>query len=94
TESRFYTVWNICSLSLRQRLVPDSLLGRVGAAGRVLGLLGLAIGSALGGVLGTVDLALPVALGGVLFLGCCVAALVTLRGELVPDDQVPTVSQS
>lgn len=82
-------VWNICSLSLRQRLVPDKLLGRVGAAGRVLGLLGLAIGSALGGVLGTVDLALPVALGGVLFLGCCVTAMVTLRGELVPDDRLP-----
>lgn len=86
-------VWNICSLSLRQRLVPDNLLGRVGAAARVLGLLGLAIGSALGGVLGTVDLALPVALGGVLFLGCCFAAMVTLSGELVPDDRVPTVSQ-
>lgn len=87
-------VWNICSLSLRQRLVPDNLLGRVGAAARVLGLLGLAIGSALGGVLGAVDLALPVALGGVLFLGCCVAALVTLRGELVPDDRLPIVSQT
>ena len=82
-------VWNICSLSLRQRLAPDKLLGRVGAAGRVLGLLGLAIGSALGGVLGTVDLGLPVALGGVLFLGCCVTAMVTLRGELVPDDRLP-----
>ena len=87
-------VWNICSLSLRQRLVPDNLLGRVGAAARVLGLLGLAIGSAFGGVLGAVDLALPVALGGVLFLGCCVAALVTLRGELVPDDRLPIVSQT
>ena len=86
-------VWNICSLSLRQRLVPDKLLGRVGAAARVLGLLGLAIGSALGGVLGTVNLALPVALGGVLFLGCCFAAMVTLRGESVPDDRFPTVSQ-
>ncbi|WP_101556982.1 MFS transporter [Brevibacterium aurantiacum] len=86
-------VWNICSLSLRQRLVPDNLLGRVSAAARVLGLLGLAIGSALGGILGTVDLALPVALGGVLFLGCCFAAMVTLRGELVPDDQLPIVSR-
>lgn len=86
-------VWNICSLSLRQRLVPDNLLGRVGAADRVLGLLGLAIGSALGGVLGAVDLALPVALGGVLFLGCSFAAMVTLRGELVPDDRLPIVSE-
>lgn len=42
-------VWNICSLSLRQRLVPDNLFGRVNAAARVIGLLGLSIGSALGG---------------------------------------------
>lgn len=46
-------VWNICSTSLRQRLVPDAMLGRVGGATRVLGLLGLALGSFFGGLLGT-----------------------------------------
>ncbi|MCR2824415.1 MFS transporter [Microbacterium sp. zg.Y909] len=56
-------VWSICALSLRQRLVPDALLGRVGGAARVLGLLGLAAGSALGGMLGAIDLTLPVAGG-------------------------------
>lgn len=82
-------VWNICSLSLRQRLVPDNLLGRVGAATRVLGLLGLGLGSVLGGVLGTIDLSIPVALGGLLFLGCSITAMLTLRGQLLPEDQVP-----
>lgn len=77
-------VWNICSVSLRQRLVPDQLLGRVGAAGRVLGLLGLATGSALGGLLGTIDLAVPIAAGGVVFAICCVVAAVALRGEIRP----------
>ena len=28
-------VWSICSLSLRQRLVPDDLLGRVGGASMI-----------------------------------------------------------
>ncbi|SJM46914.1 MFS transporter [Agrococcus casei] len=75
-------VWNICSLSLRQRLVPDGLLGRVGGAARVLGLLGLALGSALGGILGVADLATPVLVGGVVFAVCCAVAAVTLRGDL------------
>lgn len=84
-------VWNICSLSLRQRLVPDALLGRVGGALRVLGLLGLAVGSALGGILGTIDLAIPVAMGAAVFMACCLIAAITLRGELTPDDPTAAV---
>jgi MFS family permease len=41
-------VWGICATSLRQRLVPEHLRGRVNAGSRVLGLLGLAIGSTTG----------------------------------------------
>lgn len=73
-------VWNICSLSLRQRLVPDGLLGRVGAAARVLGLIGLAVGSTLGGLLGAIDLRIPIALGAGTFAVCCVVAALRLRG--------------
>lgn len=80
-------IWNICSLSLRQRLVPDDLLGRVGGAARVLGLLGLVAGSALGGILGVVDLAIPFAVGAAVFAVCCLVAAVMLRGGLTPDDQ-------
>ncbi|MDL5350930.1 MFS transporter [Microbacterium sp. zg-YB36] len=79
-------VWSICALSLRQRLVPDALLGRVGGAARVLSLLGLAVGSAVGGILGAIDLTIPVAAGAAVFAGCCLLAAVTLRGELTPDD--------
>lgn len=82
-------VWSICALSLRQRLVPDELLGRVGGAARVLGLLGLAVGSLLGGVLGAIDLVVPVAVGSVVFAGCCVLATVMLRGDLTPDVPAP-----
>ena len=78
-------VWNICSLSLRQRLVPDDLLGRVGGAARVLGLLGLVAGSALGGILGAIDLATPIALGAAVFVVCCLVAAVNLRRGLTPE---------
>lgn len=83
-------IWNICSLALRQRLVPDNLLGRVGGAARVLGLLGLAAGSALGGLLGVIDLAIPVAVGAAVFVACCLVAAIMLRGELTPDDPTTT----
>ncbi|WP_264674005.1 MFS transporter [Planctomonas psychrotolerans] len=83
-------VWSICALSLRQRLVPDELLGRVGGAARVLGLLGLAAGSALGGVLGAIDLVIPVAVGAAVFVACCLVATATLRGS--PSPPVPKTS--
>ncbi|MFD2341518.1 MFS transporter [Clavibacter tessellarius] len=73
-------VWGVCATSLRQRLVPDPLLGRVGAAGRVLSLLGLAVGSALGGALATTGIAVPTIAGAVAFAGCAVLAVVALPG--------------
>lgn len=71
-------VWSICATSLRQRLVPDELLGRVGGAVRILSLAGLALGAALGGVLGAVNLQIPVAVGAAVFLICCVMSAVRL----------------
>ncbi|QOD43054.1 MFS transporter [Clavibacter zhangzhiyongii] len=73
-------VWGICATSLRQRLVPDPLLGRVGAAGRVLSLLGLALGSALGGSLATVGIAVPTVAGAAVLAGCALLAALSLRG--------------
>ncbi|OUE25337.1 MFS transporter [Clavibacter michiganensis] len=75
-------VWSICATSLRQRLVPGELLGRVGAAGRVASLLGLAAGSALGGALATAGIALPTVGGAVVFAGCALLAVVALRGPV------------
>lgn len=72
-------VWGICATSLRQRFVPDALLGRVNAASRVLGLIGLALGSFLGGLLAGVHVALPVAVGGVVFVICAAFALTVVR---------------
>lgn len=80
-------VWGIGAVSLRQRLVPDDLLGRVGAAGRVLGLLGLATGSALGGLLGAIDLVVPIVARSVLFAVCSLVAGVMLQGVVRHEEQ-------
>ncbi|MGO3071715.1 MAG: MFS transporter [Brevibacterium linens] len=79
-------VWNICSTSLRQRLVPDSLLGKVGGATRVMGLSGLAIGSLAGGLLGTISLMIPVATASGVFVICTVLAGVLIDDESFCED--------
>jgi predicted MFS family arabinose efflux permease len=64
-------VWGICVSSLRQRLVPEHLRGRVNASSKVLGLLGLTVGAALGGVLASsLSLSVPFVASGALFI-CC-----------------------
>ncbi len=55
------TVWNSLWISYGQRRVPARLLGRVGAAQRVLGLLTAPVGAALGGVVGAAYGTAPVA---------------------------------
>jgi MFS family permease len=50
--------WNIVTVSLRQRIVPDALLGRVNATYRLLAWGTMPLGAALGGIIGeTVGLA-------------------------------------
>jgi MFS family permease len=45
------TLWNVITVSLRQSLIPDRILGRVNSVYRFLGWGMMPIGSALGGVL-------------------------------------------
>jgi len=44
-------VWNVVSVSLRQTLIPDHLLGRVGSAYQVIGLGTQPVGAVLAGLL-------------------------------------------
>ena len=44
--------WNVITVSLRQRIVPDALLGRVNAGYRLLAWGTMPLGAALGGVIG------------------------------------------
>jgi MFS family permease len=62
--------WDIITVSLRQRLTPDHLLGRVNAGYRLVGYGTMPIGAALGGVIGeTVGLRWVFAIGAVVTLG-------------------------
>jgi len=44
-------VWNVLTLALRQRLIPNEVLGRVGASYRFLVYLGMPVGALIGGIL-------------------------------------------
>jgi MFS family permease len=46
--------WNVVTVSLRQRITPDHLLGRMNATYRLLGWGGMPIGAGLGGFIGEV----------------------------------------
>jgi MFS family permease len=46
------SLWNVITVSLRQRLTPDRLLGRLNSAYRLLAWGSMPIGAALGGALG------------------------------------------
>jgi MFS family permease len=48
------SMWNVVTVSLRQRIIPDELLGRVNSAYRLLGWGSLPIGAAVGGLVGEV----------------------------------------
>lgn len=47
-------IWNVITVSLRQRIVPDHLLGRVNSGYRLLAWGTMPLGAALGGLLGQV----------------------------------------
>jgi MFS family permease len=66
TEGGFGVAWNVVTVSMRQAIVPDALLGRVNSAYRLLGWGTMPIGALLGGVLAqTFGLRAPFVLGGV-----------------------------
>jgi MFS family permease len=76
-------VWGICVSSLRQRLVPEHLRGRVNASSKVLGLIGLTVGAALGGVLASsLSLSVPFLASGTLFICCGAIVWWLFRSEL------------
>jgi MFS family permease len=67
--------WDVITVSLRQRIVPDHLIGRANAGYRLVGYGTMPIGAALGGVLGqTFGLSWVFGIGAVL----CVALLVCM----------------
>ena len=80
-------VWGICVSSLRQRLVPDELRGRVNASSKVLSLIGLTVGAGLGGTLtASLGIVAPFFAAAGLFGLCAVLATRLFRGADVPGE--------
>lgn len=76
------TVWSICVVSLRQRLVPEDMRGRQNSLVKLAGLLGLVAGAALAGPLvSAAGLAAPFVLAAVVFGGCTAWTAWLLRAE-------------
>jgi predicted MFS family arabinose efflux permease len=65
------TAWNICVVSLRQRLVPDDMRGRQNSLFKLSGLIGLVVGAAIAGpIASAAGLATPFGIAGLIFCGC------------------------
>jgi MFS family permease len=80
---------NVLIVSLRQRLVPERLLGRVNAACRLIGMGSMPLGAVLGGVVG--DLAgLPVVFSGAVVI-CLLGLALTARAVLSAPADVDAV---
>ncbi|MEV6899552.1 MFS transporter [Amycolatopsis sp. NPDC051372] len=79
-------LWNVQAVSVRQRLVPRELRGRVSSAYRLIGWGGIPLGAALGGVLGTAaGVRTPILVGGCLVLASLV--LIPKLAKLEPESR-------
>ncbi len=86
----FIVVWNVITVSLRQRIVPDHLLGRLNSAYRLFAWGTQPIGAILGGVVGEL-LGLPAVflLSGLLGL-TLIATRVVLTEDALRQAEAPT----
>ena len=79
--------WNVVTVSLRQRIVPARLLGRVTSSYRVIGLGAMSVGALLGGVLaGAYGLHSPYLISGCALLVATLVSLPFIR-ESAPASQ-------
>ena len=80
TTAMAAVVWNVITVSLRQSITPDHLLGRMNAAYRLLGWGTMPLGAALGGAVAE--------LGGLraTFVFSCLLATTALAGVVVVTD--------
>ncbi|WP_405773730.1 MFS transporter [Streptomyces sp. NBC_00859] len=79
-RSASLSVWNVVSGTLKQRLTPNALLGRVSGAGRMLAYGAIPLGALAGGMVAdSYGLVAPWTVGAVLNLAVVLLALPTLR---------------
>lgn len=81
-----YGLWGVVSMSLRQRLVPDDMLGRVGSGHRLVALGAAPIGALAGGlVAATYSVRATFVFGAVLMLLALVFALRVLTTDRITE---------
>jgi hypothetical protein len=78
------TVWNVATVSMRQRIIPDRIRGRVNSVYRLAGWGSLPIGAAIGGVVAatTYGLRAPWFVAAALRIDVVIAAALALRAAL------------
>ena len=75
--------WNVVTVSLRQRIVPDRLLGRLNASYRLLAWGSMPIGAAIGGLLGEI-----IGVQAVFLVAGAALALLVFGRLIVTDDAI------
>jgi MFS family permease len=76
-------MWNVVTVSLRQRIVPDALLGRLNASYRLLAWGSQPIGALLGGIVGQV-----LGLQAVFLIAGAVVALLLVLRSIITDEAI------
>jgi MFS family permease len=79
-------VWNITTVSLRQRLIPDELLGRVNSVYRAIGWGTIPIGALVGGLVASgFGLRAPYFFAGTVMMVVAIVSRPGLRDLKAPD---------
>jgi MFS family permease len=76
-------LWNVITVSLRQSIIPEALLGRVNSVYRFIGWGTMSIGAALGGALGTVSLRAPFLISAGILLVMAISAAPVLTSTAI-----------
>jgi MFS family permease len=85
--------WNVITVSLRQSIIPDHLLGRINSVYRLLAWGTMPIGAGLGGFLASVlGLASPFLIGGVVFLTLAALTWPVVNSRTVEEARAADVS--
>jgi MFS family permease len=80
------TLWNIVTISLRQRIIPRHLQGRVNSAYRMVGMGAMPLGALLGGVLaGAWGLRVPFFTAAALLVVSTVLAVARINHRSIAD---------
>jgi hypothetical protein len=86
-EAAAVVIWNVLTLALRQRTIPDQLLGRVGASYRFLVYMGMPAGALIGGfITGALSVRATFVIAGLAAMVVAAFVLLTIHADVTPDE--------